>query len=146
MIFYSLISEEKNKKLKLHGPFIHYKVDDRGDYIYLFEKENYMKEKQYLSKILREKSALKVPIYHFVGCEHDPVNCVCDKCENRFQVNVDRAGSVVVCNSCSNEFEAPNISKTFETIRRQAMFDAEEFFEKKFDNLKENYAICMRSK
>lgn len=147
-IFYSLVSEEKNKQLKLHGPYIHYKVnpDNSDEPIYLFDKDDYIRERKYLSKFLREKSPGKVAVFHFVGCHNDKHITVICECGWRANADVELSGKQISCSSCGRILDIPAMNSLFESTRRKAMVTAEEHFEKKFENMKSNYQICMRKK
>jgi hypothetical protein len=176
-IFYALIEEGKNKQLNLNGPFIHYrpaKGEQLEEEDYLFDKESYIEEKKYLSRLLRQKSPAKISIFHYYDATGvEKITIKCDSCGQTHTVGTDRCGSTLICSTCESkrqrkikmneEKEArksgrleevgspkqlviPSLKDVSEKTRQRAMFEAEDYFENKFQQMSNNYAICNRKR
>jgi len=137
-IFYSMISEEKNKSLKLLGPYIHKKPDEiaNGD-PYIFEVSIFKSEQQYLSNMLREKYPYKYPIYHSINIDKFDkfIRCTCGK-----PIPINKESYICDC----GEIILKVLDKINYKIREKAFTEAQDYFDKKFEQMKNNFTICMR--
>jgi hypothetical protein len=144
-IFYALISEEKDKHLKISGPFFYHKIDiDHIDKkIFLFDKSQFKSEKGYLSKILREKNPSKISVFYTYTLDNPNLiilKCQCDKILN---INLNLAGQVYEC-TCGLKIDVPNSEKLIDDVKTKAMLAAEKYFKQKFEQMSDNYRVCTR--
>ena len=175
-IFYALIEEGKGKQLSLNGPFIHYKPTEDSSQLpeenYLFDKEDYNSEKRFLSRMLRQKSPAKISIFHYYDLSVDSsFNVKCSTCGMTYTVGIDKCGGSIICGACETKrlnkieryeksgdkkslekvgekvlIKIPTLEEVGEKVRQRAMFEAEDYFENKFEQMKNNYAVCNRKR
>lgn len=148
-IFYILVSEEKNKKLKMQGPFIHRKPEEKEPdekRRFIFKKEDYFEEKRFLSKWLRERKPNMTSLFHYINAESlDEVNVEC-KCGNNFNNKAKENEIKYKCSVCDRIISVPDIKTVLDNRQQSAMLKAYEFFEDKFQQMEQNYKICMRKR
>lgn len=175
-IFYAMISELiKEQEIKLHGPFIHFKISEDHKNKYLFQQDEFNEEKRYLSKYLREKSSDKIPTFHKIDY---------DKAIQGININLsimdfnsfknfqyidflkqnnfyekychflnNKPDNIVTCcdfiksiNLVDQFMNHVNEEIKFEKIKRNAFTMAMEYFNKKYEIMSENYSICSKKK
>lgn len=143
-IFYALISEEKSNGLKIHGPFIHSKPHCDDESAYIFDKSEYKEERKFLSKFLREKHQNRLSIFHYISLSSaSKISVSCD-CGFKTHLPEDYVKNNWLCPSCGNDNVIENFAELKIRARRMSMLDAQEYFEKKFEQMEENFAICNR--
>lgn len=147
-IFYALISEEKNKVIKMQGPYIHRKPDEKeddSDLKYVFNKDEFNDERKFLTKWLRERNPDKTSLFFFTDANDLHIaNTNCNNCGNSFNVDINRIK--VKCPTCSSVIELPTRSKEMDKKRQSAMVKAFDYFDKKYEIIKTNYRICTRKR
>lgn len=174
LIFYSMISDSvKDKEIKLHGPFIHFKINESNINQYVFKKDKFDAERKYLSKYLREKSPDKIPMFWFAEIENikknmnDEIDLKKDinkyisfvevnnlnesfnkyKSDNGLDDDVKTYVSFVQQIGMSKQFMDYFVAESkFEKIKNNAFILAGMHFEEKFKVMSENYSICSRKK
>lgn len=146
-IFYALISEDKTEGVKMHGPYIHSKPNANGnDDKYIFDKEDWNDERRFLSKFLREKYPQRLPILHYITMPYFKAGVTCDDCGFKIQLPPDFKGSHWRCNACSSINEINNYDSLKVGERQRCMVEAQDFFDKRFEQMAENYNICNQPK
>lgn len=146
-IFYILVSEEKNRTLKMQGPFIHRKPKEKESdekLKFIFKKNEYDKEKRFLSKWLREREPNKTSLFHSIEASDLDVASIKCGCGNTFNTRLIKGE--VRCPTCSELITIPSRDHVLDERRQSAMFKAYDYFEKKFSRMEANYKICMRKR
>lgn len=144
-IFYSLISEDKVdgvQTLKMHGPFIHSRPhEDSASFV--FELDDFKSERRFLSKFLRERYSNRISIFHYLPVDDSLISLSCSSC-NEQQSFTELYGPKWVCSSCNADNEVDNYDDINLRARQSGMMEAQVYFEKKFEQMNENYTICNR--
>lgn len=150
-ICYALVSEDKNSTLKMQGPYIHSKPEQCGynnkEELFIFEDSDFKKERKFLSKFLREKHPDKLSIFHKVMVDSvSGLSLTCSNCSTKVTLPRGFNDSTWVCPTCNAINEIKNFLELNLEIRQRGMMKAQEYFDRRFDQMNENYSICNRTK
>jgi len=151
-IFYSLVSEDKTEGLKMKGPYIHSKPDgfdqsnESEEELYVFNKEQFAEERKFLSKYLRERSPDKLSIFYMVPVSSvSQVNLTCE-CGYKTPLPDGYYKQEWYCPSCGNINKINNHEELNFKSRKLGMMAAQDYFEKRYDQMLENFTICSRTR
>jgi len=147
-IFYALISEDKNDGLKIQGPYIHSRPnpgEDVDEELFVFDDDQFKEERKFLSKYLRERNPDKLSIFHKVPINFTHANLSC-QCGYRIPVPDKFYKDKWSCPNCGTINKIDNYEDLNFMARKLGMTEAHDYFEKKYDQMFENYTICNRTK
>lgn len=151
-ICYALITEEKNNLLKMQGPYIHSRPKQSCEYedeeeLFVFEDNEFSKERRFLSRFLREKHPDKLSIFHKVAVDSvSNIGITCRNCSAKTLLPDGFHKPKWCCPNCDTINEIENFSELNLKIRQCGMMNAQEFFDKRFNQMHENYTICNRTR
>lgn len=147
-IFYALISEEKSEGIKMHGPYIHSRpniTEEENDAVYIFDENDYNSERKFLSKFLRTRYPHRLPIFNFIKIPKSQALVTCD-CGFKTSLPPDFISKDWSCKICNVVNEIKDYDQLKKKERQACMIDAQESFEKKFNQMQENFDICNKPK
>lgn len=147
-IFYALISEEKSEGIKMHGPYIHSRpnlTEEEDDSVYIFDENDYISERKFLSKFLRTRHPHRLPIFNFVKMPQSQALITCS-CGYKTALPKDFTEKNWSCKMCGTINEIKDFDQLKKKERQTCMIDAQESFDKKFAQMLENYDICNKPK